>query len=224
MFLDDYAPEFLRRFDFVSVPRWSTNIGSVANGGEQRNQNWLHPLHRYTAPNAIDCHYKLMDLHKMWMVCRGPLHTFPMRDPFDCASLPTTSGDRAPAVTRLDQSIGTGDGMRRAFQLQKHYNFAGHKYSRPIDLPVVDSVVIGINGIDPMDIPVNQGGPNAWTVDRRGGVVTFDRAPPAGAALTAGFVFDVECRFESDDAFDIVSRSFGASGTSDVVFVEVRPC
>lgn len=224
MFLDGYAPDFLRRYDFVSVPRWSTNIGSVANGFEQRNQNWQHPLHRFTAPGAIDCHFKLMDLHKMWMACRGPLHSFPLRDPFDFASQETASGDQVPTITRLDQSIGTGNGQRRSFDLVKRYEFAGEVYTRPILLPVVDSVLVGINGIDPMDIPISQGGPNAWTVSRRGGVITFDRAPPAGAVITAGFLFDVEARFESDDAFDIIAKSFGASGTSDVVFYEVRPC
>lgn len=224
MFLEGYAPEFLRKFEFISVPRWSTNIGSVANGGEQRNQNWKNPLHRFTAPGAVDCHSKLMDLHKMWMACRGPLHTYPFRDPFDFASADTITADRAATLTRVDQTIGTGDGMTRSFQLVKRYSFAGEVYARPIHLPVTESVMVGINGIDPEDIPPINGGPNPWSVSRRGGVVTFDRPPPSGSTVTAGFFFDVEVRFESDDAFDLIARAFEATGVSDLVFVEVRPC
>jgi hypothetical protein len=40
--------------------------------------------------------------------------------------------------------------------------------------------------------------------------------------VTAGFRFDVLCRFEDDSAFDAVARSFNASGYSDIQLKERR--
>lgn len=224
MFIDNYSPAFLQRYEFFSVPRWSTNIVAVANGKENRNQNWVHPLRRYTAPSAVSCFSDLMDLQDMWMVTRGPLNTFPLVDPFDFASAKLQTPNVAPTITRLDQSIGTGDGMVRSFQLSKRYEYGGQVYRRDIYLPVVESVLVAINGLDPNDLPESMGGPNPYTVARRGGIITFERAPPVAAAITAGFLFDVEVRFEADDSLDIIAKAVEAGATSDVNFVEVRPC
>lgn len=225
MFIDSYPSMHIRRFEFVTMPRWSTDIAQVANGSEKRNQNWQHPLRTFTSPGGIACAIDINALYHQWMVTRGPKNTFPMRDPFDFASRDLQTADELNVdPTRTDQVIGTGDGQARTFQLVRRYSFGGETYDRPIHLPVVDSVLMAINGIDPMDIPENQGGPNPWTVTRRGGVVTFDRAPPPGASIQAGFLFDVEVRFEGDDAFEQVSKAFKANGSADLVFVEVRPC
>ncbi len=225
MFIDEYPPGHIRKFEFVTVPRWSTDIAQVANGTEARNQNWQHPLRTFTAPGGVACAAHINALYHMWMVTRGPKQTFPMRDPFDFASRDLETADELnPDITRTDQQIGTGNGQAKQFQLVRRYTFGGQVYERPIHLPLVDTVLMAINGMDPMDIPINQGGPNPWTVSRYGGIVTFDRPPPPGAAIQAGFLFDVETRFESDDAFEQVAKAFKANGSADLVFVEVRPC
>jgi uncharacterized protein (TIGR02217 family) len=61
-------------------------------------------------------------------------------------------------------------------------------------------------------------------VSRDGGVITFDTPPDGGLVLTAGYYFDVECRFEDDDSLDTIVRTFGASEFADLAFKEVPPC
>lgn len=207
------------------MPRWSTNIAQVANDGETRNQNWMHPLRTFTAPGGVACAADINALYHMWMVTRGPKQTFPLMDPFDFASRDLNTADQSGVVvSRTDQVIGTGDGQTRSFQLVRRYVFGGQSYDRPIHLPLVSTVVCAINGIDPLDLPSWQGGPNPYSVSRRGGLVTFDRAPGVGDTIQAGFLFDVEVRFESDDAFEQIAKAYQANGSADLVFVEVRPC
>jgi hypothetical protein len=58
-----------------------------------------------------------------------------------------------------------------------------------------------------------------------GGSYTVDTPPSPGQAVTAGFIFDVEVRFASDDAFDGIVETYGQmAGFADLEFVEVRPC
>lgn len=224
MLIDAYPPESVMKFGFVSTPRFSTSITAVASGAERRNRNWAHPLHTFTAPEAIECHEDLVALHNLWMVTAGPLHTFPFRDPLDFASRDLQAAGTVPTVGPTDQVIGIGDGTTTEFQLVRRYTFGGSTYDRTISLPVVDSVLVAIDALPPEDVPGFNGGPYEWTVDRTTGVVTFDHAPVPGLAITAGFLFDVEVRFESDDSFDGIVRSWKVSGHADLVFVEVRPC
>ena len=223
MFIDAYPSHHIRRFEFVTMPRWSTDIAQVANGTEQRNQNWQHPCGPFTAPGDFVRAGHQRALSPVDGDQRPS--TFPMRDPFDFASRDLITADQSePEITRTDQLIGTGDGVARSFQLIRRYTFGDQTYERPIHLPVTGKVLMAINGIDPLDIPEAQGGPNPWTVTRRGGVVTFDRPPPPAASIQSGFIFDVEVRFESDDAFEQVAKAYKANGSADLVFVEVRPC
>ena len=120
MFIDQYPPASIMKFGFVSSPRWSTSITAVANGGERRNRNWQHPLHSFSAPEAVECHEHLAALHNMWMATAGPLHTFPFRDPLDFASRDLPAADVEPPIGPTDQVIGIGDGSRRSFAAPSH--------------------------------------------------------------------------------------------------------
>ena len=224
MFIDQYPPASIMKFGFVSSPRFSTSITAVASGAERRNRNWQHPLHTFSAPEAVECHEHLIALHHMWMVTAGPLHTFPFRDPLDFASRDLPAPGVAPSIGRTDQVLGQGDGLRTEFQLVRRYEFGGQGYDRRISLPVVDSVVIGMNALPPEEVGGDDGGPYEWTVDRQTGVVTFDKPVHPDLLVTAGFLFDVEVRFETDDSYDGIVRAFRVSGHADLVFTEVRPC
>lgn len=224
MFIDQYPPDSIMKFGFVSSPRFSTAITAVASGAERRNRNWAHPLHTFAAPEAVECHEHLVALHNMWMVTAGPLHTFPFRDPIDFASRDLEAPNIVPSVGSTDQLLGIGDGIRTVFQLVRRYSFGLQTYDRVIHHPVVDSVVVAIDALPPEDVPGGFGGPYTWTVDRATGLITFDHPPLEGQVITAGFLFDVEVRFEGDDSFDAIVRSFRVSGHADLVFVEVRPC
>lgn len=223
-FIDEYPPRTLTKFQFRAMPKWSTTITAVSSGSERRTQNWYDPLHHYVAPAAINCLEVMEDVHNMWMALRGPLYTFPFRDPVDFASVPIARANTEPTLSRVDQDLGIGDGSTTEFQLYKSYQFGSQEYLRTIRRPVVASVLIGMNGDAPGDVAPINGGPYTASVSRDGGIVTFDPAPNSGLILTAGFYFDVECRFEADDSYEKIVKAFGASETADLVFKEVRPC
>jgi uncharacterized protein (TIGR02217 family) len=61
-------------------------------------------------------------------------------------------------------------------------------------------------------------------VTRPGGEIVFDTPPADDVSITAGFLFDVEVRFESDDAFESILRTYQVGGFADITLIEVRPC
>lgn len=229
MFIDEYLPEKIRGYPFTSSPRWSTSITQSFNGDERRNQNWQHPLHRFTAPECVTCQEQLEDIKDAWYALAGPADSFPFRDPLDFASRGLPEPNMAPPILlHTDQFLGRrvgqvyeraiGDGLTNEFQLVKEYTFGTRTYRRLIYLPVLTSIMLGIDGVQVADSEYFA------EVDRYGGKVRFDPAPPNGAVLTWGGLFDVECRFESDESFDAITRSYGVTGAADLSFVELRPC
>jgi uncharacterized protein (TIGR02217 family) len=219
-FVDEYAPSEMPGFPCVSSPRWSTAITQVDSGAEQVNQRWQHPLYRYTLPSAVRDHDVFEAVRDQWLTMRGPAHTWPFRDPLDFASVPLATPNVAPAITFLDQELGIGDGAVRQFQLVKRYTRGSQIYTRTIHLPIESSVVVSVGGVDTEAFSP----PLAWTVSRPGGVIEFDVPPSPGQIVRAGFLFDVEVRFESDDAFDGIVKTYQVSGFADITLVEVRPC
>jgi len=219
-FVDAYLPDCVPGYPCVSIPRWSTNIVSVDSGAEQVNQRWDHPLHRYNLPEAVRAHNIFEAIHDHWLVMRGPAYTWPFRDPLDFASRALLRPNTTPAITGLDQVCGTGDGFALQFQLQKTYTRGGQTYTRIINRPIVSTVVVTVAGVDPLTL----GPPMTYSVDRLTGIITTSYAPSPGQIVRAGFLFDVEVRFEADDSFDGVVRTFGLGGFADLTFVEVRPC
>ena len=65
---------------------------------------------------------------------------------------------------------------------------------------------------------------NEIWVDRETGVVTFNKPIRLGDVVTAGFLFDVEVRFEDDSVFDGILKNWNVAGYSDIPLVEVRHC
>ena len=72
------------------------------------------------------------------------------------------------------------------------------------------SVRIGVGGVERL---------TGWTL--AGGIVLFDAAPAAGAAVTAGFRFDVPVRF-AEDRLEVNRASFLAGEAPSVPLIEVR--
>jgi uncharacterized protein (TIGR02217 family) len=182
-------------------------------------------MRKFTGPEAVRCHDTIEDLVEHWHICSGPFLSFPMRDPFDFASVRLQKVNLVPAIGITDQVLGVADGLSRDFQLKKTYTRGGRSYVRNIRLPIVDTVVAGMNAmpIDTAD-PVLSGGPYTFEVDRLTGVVTFDPVPTAGIAVTAGFLFDVPVRFEADDSLEAIVKAFQVDGVSDLSFLETRMC
>lgn len=220
-FLDTYMPPEVPGYPCVSAPRTKTTISASWGGGEQRNQEWEHPLHKFILPEGVRNWSVVLGLGKMWKVTNGPFRSFAWRDPLDKAScdllVPNELDEDVIArLSATDQALGTGDGFTDQFQLTKRYTYGGLNYDRPIYLPVLSTVLVADNGV--LVDPAN------YTVSRPGGIVQFDMPPADGHTLTAGFLFDVEVRFESDDAFEGILRTWQMGGFADITLVEVRPC
>lgn len=221
-FLDIYLPDEIPGYGWISAPRWKTTIQVNASGKERRNQEWEHPLHHFINPEVIarPDETTMLSLKKHWLITAGPVDSFPLRDPFDKATidhLPNEpDADVTADLTMSDQIIGTGDGFTDAFQLVKTYTRGGHEYVRTIHLPVLSTVLISVNGVLVPDTD--------YTVSRPGGIVTFDTPPTSTHIIRAGFLFDVEVRFESDDQLEQIVRTWQAAGAADLTLVEVRPC
>jgi uncharacterized protein (TIGR02217 family) len=194
-------------FGATGGPERLTEIVSLASGFEERNSRWADSRRRYNAGYGVRT---LDDLHAViafFEERRGRLYGFRWRDRIDWQSC---APGGVPAET--DQAIGEGDGERTAFPLVKTYGSAHAPYARAIAKPVAGSVSIAIDSESLAD---------GWSVDTTSGAVTFDTAPAAGAAITAGFRFDVPVRFDTD-RLDINLTSFAAGDIPAIPLVEIR--
>ncbi len=221
-FVDKYLSPRIQGWPVEIGPVTSTQIAQVDSGSEQTNQRWRDPLRGISIPQGFREFSTVEALKRHWLVMAGPARTWPWRDPTDFASVDLTEPNVEPFVSRMDQRIGTGDGVTKRFELSKTYNLGSpaEPYTRRIYLPVVDSVVVGINGADPATLSPA----NVPTITRYGGYVDFPTAPGMGAVITAGFLFDIIVRFESDDTFRGIMRTAGVGGFADIPLREVRFC
>lgn len=216
-FVDEYMPPQVPGYPCISAPRFKTSIQVTAGGNERRNREWVHPLHKFILPDAEGRQWPVVDaLMKHWRVMGGPECSWPWRDPLDFASRDLLEPNVAPPITEADQLIGVGDGFTDSFALVKRYEVGSRTYDRPIYLPVLDTVLIAIDGVvvDPAD----------YTVSRPGGIVQFATPPGDTLDITAGYLFDVEVRFESDEAIEGILQTYRVGGFADITLIEVRPC
>lgn len=221
-FQDVYLSSKIVGYPTRVAPRFSTDIAESDSGSEQSNQHWEHPLRSIIIPEGVRDHETFEALKDHWLIMRGPHYTFPFRDPTDFASVPLVKVNVAPTISRTDQNLSpaVADGNNRFFQLTKRYTRSGVNYDRVIRYPVVSSILIGVNGVDPLALSPAL----TATVDRESGVVEFDSPPPAAATMKWGGYFDLQVRFEADDVFDGIMRTYQVSGFADIPLKEVRYC
>jgi uncharacterized protein (TIGR02217 family) len=192
-------------------PERRTDVVTLRSGGEERNSIWADSRRKYQAGYGVKTFGQLEAVLAFFEAQRGRLYGFRWKDRFDyrsCAS-PHIPGP-------FDQSIGTGDGATAAWQLGKLYAAGSTPYQRPIRKPVAGSVLIAVGGA-----PQSFG--TAFTVDATTGLVTFQpgHVPPAGAAITAGFEFDVPVRFDTD-YLEIDLSHFEAGEIPNIPIIELR--
>jgi uncharacterized protein (TIGR02217 family) len=185
------------------APNFSTNIVTSASGYEARNANWSQARLRFDAGPGVRGEAELQTLLSFFRARRGPAVAFRFRDPFD-----NSSNGMALEPTPTDQPIGTGDGATDRFVLVKSY---GPGEQRRITRPVAGSVRVAVNGTELT---------TGWTLIDKG-VVQFDSAPASGAAITAGYRFDVPVRF-AEDRIEVNRATFLAGEAPSVPLVEVR--
>ena len=192
-------------------PERRTDVVVLGSGFEERNARWFHSRRSYDAGWGVRT---LDDLHAVitfFEERRGRLHGFRWKDHADFASC---APQQTPSLT--DQELGSGTGALAAFQLVKRYGGAFAPYDRPIAKPVAGSVRVAVAGVAKVE------GVD-FDVDIATGLVTFraGHIPPPGAAVTAGFEFDVPVRFDAD-RLEIDLKGFSHGAIPSIPLVELR--
>lgn len=192
-------------------PARRTDIVALSNGGEARNARFADARRSYDVGTGLRGIEDLYELVAFFEARQGQLYGFCFRDPVDHASAPP-----GQAVTALDQHIATGDGATRVFQLTKTYGDAGATTVRRIGKPVAGTVLIAVAGA-----PLAGGD---YAVDAATGLVTIapGATPAPGAAVTAGYEFDVPVRFDTD-RIEVNLAAFRAGSVPSVPLKEIRP-
>lgn len=192
-------------------PERRTDIVVLGSGFEERNSRWANSRRSWNAGYGIKFLDELHAVIAFFEERRGRLYGFRWRDHTDFKSC---APEGTPSV--LDQPIGTGNGATAVFQLQKTYGTMHAPWSRTIDKPVNGSVTVAVNG------SVQAAG-TAFALDAATGRITFlpGHLPAAGAAVTAGFLFDVPARFDTDK-LEITLSGFRHGAIPNIPIVEVR--
>lgn len=185
--------------------RRQTEIVTLGSGHEERNTRWRYAKRTYDAGGGVRSQSDLYAVQSFFEARFGQLYAFRFRDPLDHAS-----GAPGETPTPSDQVIGTGDGATTQFQLIKTYSTQEPAPVRPIKLPVDGSVQVALDGVLEAGV----------TCDPQTGILTFSLAPADGVSITAGFLFDVPARFDSD-RIDIDMTAFKAGSLPSIPLIEV---
>lgn len=196
-------------FGSIGGPERRTEIVTLSNGFEERNTPWAHARRRYDAGMGLRSLDDLAALVAFFEARAGQLHGFRWKDWSDYKSSPPS---RDPVFD--DQEIARGDGQTVTFALTKTYASGPTRYQRPITKPVAGSVRAGVGG-DELFFE------DHYVVDHETGLITFDEPPEPGAAVTAGYEFDVPVRFDTD-RITVSVASFQAGEMPQIPVVEVR--
>ena len=185
-----------------------TEIVTLGSGFERRSTPWAQGRRRYLIGANLRSLDDMAALTAFFEARQGRLYGFRFRDFADFKSCAPSE-----AITPLDQSLGVGDGVRTQFELGKRYGSGEAAPDRRIRKPVAETVIVAIDGV--------QADPAAFEIELTTGVVTFSAPPGSGAAVTAGFEFDVPVRFDAD-RIDVTLESFAAGRMAAVPLIEVR--
>jgi len=195
------------RFGSLSGPTMSTDIVSTGGGVEHRNANWDLPLYRFQAGYAVKTRTVALQVYELFLVVQGRFGGFRVQDAWDYSS----ASDGVSTPTDTDQEIGIGNNSEVHFQLIKTYTKGGLSLARKITKPVPSVIVLikvgGVAKIEGVD----------YTVDYTTGLVTFTAPVPNASVITAGFEFDVPCRFDTDDLSHLQFQLSTSGGEGDIV-------
>lgn len=190
----------------VSVgPEFSTSVAVTSSGHERRNSLWSDARMHFDVGPGIRSEEELAQILAFFRARRGAARSFRISDPFDFSSNAMTG-----SPSDADQLLAIGDGIRSDFALIKTYGSGEDPQIRPITRPRAETLVISVGGAGTSD----------WSLVEKG-IVQFNSAPPVGAEIRAGFLFDVPVRF-AEDRLDISAIDFAAGEAPSIMLIEVR--
>lgn len=188
-------------------PAFSTEVVTVDGGYERRNQNWSQARRHFDAATGLRSAADVATLLTFFHARAGRARGFRLKDWSDF----TSASDGTATAVYSDQVIGTGNGTATQFQLKKNYSSGSISHARDIRKPVAGSVSIGTSGTNV---------PSGWSVNTTTGIVTFAAAPGTASSITAGFIFDVPVRFDTD-TLSVTAEDFLRYRAS-IPLIEVR--
>ncbi len=184
-------------FGFEIAPEFNTRIVTRRNKRESRNADWAQVRHTITAPMQNITRTMALDVKRLFLVCRGNLHTFYMQDPTDYQA--------------TAEPFGVGDGITTIFQLSKRSSADGVDYDREVYLPTATTITD------------NGSAAGTHTVDDETGLVTFSVAPIAAHILRWTGEFNLKVRFVADRLpFSVDNKAGGEyvmNGSIDLIEV-----
>ena len=207
MSFDEIALPLRVAYGSAGGPEFSTEIVTIADGYERRNQNWSQARRVYDARTGVRSQDDAAVLLNFFHARAGRARGFRLRDWADYSS----AADHIAAPVFTDQILSTGNGVTTVFQLIKNYTSGTATHTRTITKPVAGSVLIGLNGVQQT---------TGWSVDTTSGRLTFATPPANGQSISAGFLFDVPVRFDTDQL--ALSPDTSATFKADIPLVEVR--
>lgn len=203
------SPRFPDSISYGSTggPQYRTLIIEFPSGEEQRNIEWSQARHSFNAANGVKSQDEIDALIAFFHNARGRANGFRYKDWNDYKS-----GSIADMVTDTDQTqVDTAAQFQGQFQLIKTYTVGSSTYVREIKKPVIGTVLIKKNGG-----LLTEG--VEYTVDYTQGVI--NTIVQVGDTFTAGFEFDVPCRFNIDQ-FIATLEAFQIAGVN-LPLIEIR--
>jgi uncharacterized protein (TIGR02217 family) len=193
-------------------PERRTEIVTTGSGREERNARWAHARRKWNAGYGVKSLDALSDVVSFFEERRGRLYGFRWRDRLDHSSA-MLGASPAPG----DQLLGIGDGANPNFRLKKTYGGIHAPYARPIAKPVAGSIRVAVSGEEKEEgVDFDSNALNGEIVFRAGHI------PADGIAVTAGFLFDVPVRFDTD-FLEVDIAAFTAGEIPSIPVVEIRP-
>lgn len=203
----DVTPRFpiCPAYGFRADPFFLVKIIQREGGFELVDRKWELPRRQYDGtPLGDRAQDDIESILYLWLAIGGMAGTFRFKDFTDFKSCRL-----ADTITGLDHPLVPLDTSPVTYQLVKAYTVASFTHVRPIRRPVGSTVLIANeNGMLQTD----------WTLDESTGIIapgeTFDGAP-----TSAGFEFEVLCRFNESFAPRIVNHEIQSA---DVSIIEKR--
>lgn len=179
-------------------PTYATSVVTTVSGHEKRNANWSQARGRWNVAHGLKHRDQVAALIAFFRARRGRAHGFRFKDWTDFQA--------------FAQTLGTGNGANKIFQLVRDYASGGIVEQRVITKPVGGTVALYLNGT-----PQGAG----WSVDPTTGLVTFTVAPGNGVVVSADFEFDVPVRFDTDQ-MEITIETYDLARWAEIPVVEIR--
>lgn len=180
-------------------PGFNTTIKELASGHEQRNINWSEARAEYDAKYGVKTVDQMKALVEFFYARNGRAYGFRYYDHVD------------HSIT--NQSVGTGDGANKVFQLIKRYEpQSGYFFDRIVRKPVAGTLTMSVAGIN-----------KPFALDAATGLVTMTTAPALGTDVRiVACEFHVPVRFDIDK-LDVSYDEYNNLSVNAIPLIETRP-